>query len=147
MSGISPGELSDNLTHNVTPSGPPTPAEQALLDFAQRYPATHVDLPWGHHAVKVGGKKAFLFLSKGGARLTGSVKLGVTAAEALQLPFTEPTGYGLGRHGWVSFDVPLDDVPFGLLEEWVDESYRTVALKRYVKQLPPEGPPPVTSGS
>ncbi len=126
---------------------PATPAEQALLDFATRYPESHIDLPWGHFAVKVAGKKAFLFLSKGGKRLTGSVKLSITAAEALQLPFTTPTGYGLGRHGWVSFDLDPADVPSALLQEWIDESFRSVALKRLVKQLPSEGPPADTASA
>lgn len=132
------------MSHDTNESAEPSEAELRLLTFAKRYPESNVDLPWGHFGVKVRGKKAFLFLSKGGARMTGSVKLGLTAAEALQLPFTEPTGYGLGKHGWVSFDLDPNDAPFALLEEWVDESYRTVAPKTLVKRLPSDGfPPPV----
>jgi CheY-like chemotaxis protein len=58
------------------------------------------------------------------------------------MPFAKPTGYGLGKSGWVStsFD-DGDQDPVPLLLEWIDESYRAVAPKRLVKTLPEVGPP------
>jgi hypothetical protein len=55
---------------------------------------------------------------------------------ALDLPFTEPTGYGLARSGWVTASfAPGERVPLGILEQWVEESYRAVAPKRLSAQL------------
>ena len=47
-----------------------------------------------------------------------------------------PTGYGLGKAGWVSaFFQDADDIPLPLLEGWIEESYRAVAPKTLVKAL------------
>ena len=54
----------------------------------------------------------------------------------LALPFTEPTGYGLGKSGWVSFTCRAKDVPpMSMLREWIEESYRAVAPKTLGRQL------------
>src|SRR5437764_3023576 len=47
-------------------------------------------------------RSVFLFLSRHDGNLNLSVKLPVSSAAALALPFAEPTGYGLGKHGWVT---------------------------------------------
>src|SRR4051794_10880964 len=93
----------------ATPSdGPLTPggaARAALRAFALGFPGAHEDFPWGECVVKV-NQKVFVFL---GAEPTGetglalSVKLPITGNDVLNLPFAEPTGYGLGKHGWVTF--------------------------------------------
>jgi plasmid replication initiation protein len=54
---------------------------------------------------------------------------------ATSLEFAEPSGYGLGKSGWVTAVFDGNDVPGELLVEWLDESYRAVAPKRLVKQL------------
>jgi predicted DNA-binding protein (MmcQ/YjbR family) len=48
-----------------------------------------------------------------------------------------PTGYGLGRHGWIAFSVPDDagDERWQLIEEWVRTSYTLVAPKRLARQV------------
>lgn len=93
-------------------------------------PEVTEDFPWGHRALKVRGK-AFVFLSreKGGVSL--SVKLPESNAIALSMPFAAPTGYGLGRSGWVTatFSRP-SEVPLPLLLAWLEESYRAIAPKR-----------------
>jgi hypothetical protein len=59
---------------------------------------------------------------------------------ALMLPFTKPTGYGLGKSGWVSASfADGDDPPVEMLKEWIDESYRAQAPKKLVKTLAPLG--------
>ena len=80
--------------------------------------------------VKV-GKKVFVFMGMAdGDGLGLSVKLPASGPMALLLPFAKPTGYGLGKSGWVSAHfVPSDDPPLALLREWIDESYRAVAPK------------------
>ena len=110
-------------------------AEEQLLTFALGYPEAWLDHPWGENAVKV-KKRVFLFLGRPNDRLTLSVKLPDSGFEALLLPFTEPTRYGLGKHGWVSSKFgPGDDVPIDLIEEWIEESFRAVAPKKVVTLL------------
>jgi predicted DNA-binding protein (MmcQ/YjbR family) len=113
--------------------------EQELRDHAMSFPEAHEDRPWGHIAVKV-KKKAFVFLGgeKEAKELSLSVKLPQSRDMAADLPFAEPTGYGLGKSGWVTarFD-KASDVPLDLLRSWIEESYRAIAPKKLVKMLDP----------
>jgi hypothetical protein len=64
------------------------------------------------------------------------VKLPQSRAVALMLPFTEPTGYGLGKSGWVSARFPDGKpLPVPMLKAWIDESYRAQAPKKLVATL------------
>ena len=55
---------------------------------------------------------------------------------ALDLPFASPTGYGLGKSGWVTARFSAgEDVPVPLLREWIAESYRAVAPAKLVATL------------
>jgi len=113
-------------------------AETALRKFALEYPEATEEYPWGHLAVKVKGK-IFVTLSTGksaGRFLTLSVKLPVSGKFALTLPFASPTGYGLGKSGWVTARFETDDdVPIDRLREWIDESFRAVAPKKVLARL------------
>ena len=117
-------------------------AEAALRAFALTYPGATEEYPWGERVIKIKGK-VFLFLGQPiGGGLGFSVKLPISAASALEMPFTEPTGYGLGKHGWVTAQFPSsDDVPLDLLEEWIDESFRAVAPKSVLAKLEKEEGP------
>ncbi|HET7825708.1 MAG TPA: MmcQ/YjbR family DNA-binding protein [Anaeromyxobacter sp.] len=109
--------------------------ELALRAFALTYPETQEDFPWGHRALKVRGK-IFAVMGKDEPALSLSVKLPFSAEGALQLPFCEPTHYGLGRSGWVTATfAPRAAVPLDVLRSWIDESYRAVAPKRLVRGL------------
>ena len=114
--------------------------ETYLKSIALQYPEAVEDHPWGHDAIKVRGK-AFVFFSGAAREKPGfslSVKLPVSSEMAVTLPFAEPTGYGLGKHGWVSADFgPDDDPPLETLEAWIDQSYRAIAPKKLSKTLPP----------
>src|SRR3954468_12634498 len=117
---------------------PPDPRslEGQLRTRALAFPEATEDFPWGERAIKVRGK-AFLFLRAEGRNVSFSVKLPESAAEALELPYAQPTGYGLGKHGWVTAEVDGSrDAPVKTFEAWLDESYRAVAPK---KLLPPPG--------
>lgn len=125
-------------------------AAAALRAFALGYPGAREEFPWGERVVKA-GKKVFVFmgLAEGHDSEFGSfglsVKLPASAGMALLLPFAEPTGYGLGKSGWVSARFgPSDDPPLALLREWIDESYRAVAPKKMVATLPAAGAAPVS---
>jgi predicted DNA-binding protein (MmcQ/YjbR family) len=123
----------------VTASGgKPTPkiekVSKRIRAFASSFPETREDHPWGHSAFKV-KSKTFLFLSADDEGLGLSLKLDSSHGVALQLPFTEPTGYGLGQHGWVSARFAARDrIPIDLLEEWIRESFRAIAPKSVVKK-------------
>lgn len=108
-----------------------------LREAAAEYPEVRCDQPWGHDAWKV-RDKTYLFLALNDEVLSLSVKLPNGATEALVLPFTEPSRYGLGKYGWVKAEFPADmDVPFELLLEWMDESFRAVAPKKLAASVPP----------
>ena len=111
--------------------------ELELRDYAMTFPEATEDHPWGHRAIKVKGK-SFLFLGgeKDTKELSLSVKLPNSRDVAVDLPFAEPTGYGLGKSGWVSARFSkVSDVPVALLKAWIDESYRAIAPKKLVKGL------------
>jgi len=111
--------------------------EALLRDFALGYPGAHEDFPWGERVVKVKGK-VFVFLSRPGETLHVTVKLPVSGLIALSLPFTKPTGYGLGKSGWVSATLDARHAPpVDMLRQWIDESYRAVAPKKLLAALPP----------
>ena len=82
-----------------------------LLKLALSYPDAWEDHPWDETVVKV-RKKIFVFLGIHEQQLMCTVKLPDSRDFALSFDWTEPTGYGLGRAGWVSAHFPLrDDVP------------------------------------
>ena len=68
-----------------------------------------------------------------------SVKLRESHDQALSVAGVTPTGYGLGKAGWVSVSFSETSVPLDVLKDWIDESYRLVAPKRLVAEL--EGRP------
>ncbi|NRD58945.1 MmcQ/YjbR family DNA-binding protein [Corallococcus exiguus] len=113
--------------------------EAVLREHAMSYPGAHEDFPWGHRAMKV-NDKTFLFMTVDGEKLNLSAKLPDSKDAALTLPFTEPTEYGLGKSGWVTahFD-EASQVPVPVIKAWIDESYRAIAPKKLVDQLPARG--------
>jgi predicted DNA-binding protein (MmcQ/YjbR family) len=110
-------------------------AEATLLAKALGYPDATEHHPWGETAIKVKGK-VFLFMGGGDGEWGISVKLPLSGGVALTLPFAEPTGYGLGKSGWVSARFKAKDKPpVEMLVEWLDESYRAIAPKKSVAAL------------
>jgi predicted DNA-binding protein (MmcQ/YjbR family) len=107
-----------------------------LRKLALSYPEAHEDMPWGHHAIKVKGK-SFVFLAGDDDTFSLSAKLPSSCDVAVKLPFASRTEYGLGKSGWVTARFPRKaKIPVDLLALWIDESYRAVAPKRLVAQLP-----------
>lgn len=106
-----------------------------LRDHALAYPQTTEDHPWGETAIKVKGK-VFLFMRTGTKELSFSVKLPQSREFALDMPGTEPTGYGLGKSGWVTAKLHnARQIPAKVILQWIDESFRAVAPKTLLKQL------------
>jgi predicted DNA-binding protein (MmcQ/YjbR family) len=108
---------------------------ESLRSFALELPEAWEDFPWGEVVAKV-GKKVFVFLGTADAESPGiSVKLVDSHEHALSLPGAAPTGYGLGKAGWVSVPLAGGGVDVELLCDWIEESYRIVAPKKLVKLL------------
>ncbi|MGB0952571.1 MAG: MmcQ/YjbR family DNA-binding protein [Planctomycetota bacterium] len=110
-------------------------ALKALREFGLRYPGAHLKSPWPNHADLAVNDKTFAYLPKDDAPFSISCKLPQSSAEALKLPFCTPTGYGLGKWGWVTATIEQGDIPIDLFQEWIDESYRSQAPKKLLKQL------------
>lgn len=119
----------------------------ALEEFALSLPETWPDEPWGDRCVKV-GKKIVVFLSRPDAeRAVITAKLPDSADHALSFPDATPTGYGLGRHGWVTVYVDrIDADEREVLFDFVEESYRAVATKTLVTRLDAELATPDAGG-
>jgi predicted DNA-binding protein (MmcQ/YjbR family) len=111
----------------------PTPkaALAAVRKHALSYPEAVEDFPWGDQVIKVKGK-IFVFLGAGKDGGFGmSAKLPETHELALTLKFVTPTGYGLGKAGWVTAQLKKGErIPLDLFKDWVDESYRAIAPKK-----------------
>lgn len=115
-----------------------TKVAKALHEHATAMPEAWEDSPWGDSVVKV-GKKIFVFLNPvdhPGPTWSISLKLPVSSAEALATTVSQPTGYGLGRAGWVTITLASSPKPdVDLLKDWIEESYRCVAPKKLSKLL------------
>jgi predicted DNA-binding protein (MmcQ/YjbR family) len=110
-----------------------TAAESRLWNELRAYaftlPEAYEDHPWGESVAKV-RKKVFVFFGMAENAEPGmSVKLNMSQPLALAQPGATPTGYGLGKAGWVSIRL-TKAMPFDMLREWIDESYRAVAPKK-----------------
>ena len=109
-----------------------------LRAFALSLPEAVEEHPWGEDVAKV-NRKVFVFLgSSMSMRVT--VKLVESHGHALSIEGADPTGYGLGKSGWVTVPVSGEGVTLPLLRDWVEESYRIVAPTRLVAEL--DGRPP-----
>jgi hypothetical protein len=125
-------------------------AWDSAREFALTLPGAAEDNPWGEPVVKVRRKPGvppwrkfgegvhgpmFLWLGQRTAeaafvavKLTTSYETAIALAEA-----TPTTISGLGQWGWLSVPLARADVP--LLCDWIEESYRNVAPKFWLKEL------------
>ena len=104
--------------------------EAMLRKHALGFPGAYEEFPWGERVIKV-RKKIFLFLHGDAENLRVTTKLPLSYGAALLAPFAKPTGYGLGKNGWVTASFSGGEhVPYDVLLSWMDESYRAIAPKR-----------------
>lgn len=117
----------------------PLKARAAVRAFALGLPGAVEEFPWEEDAVVKVNKKIFVFLGSEGNTETPGIGVKLKDEEAhghaLAVPGAAPSGYGLGRHGWVSIPLTGESAPVELLCDWVEESYRTIAPKRLVAEL------------
>ena len=123
-------------------SGDLRDVSRALREYALSFPGATEDFPRGERVAKVNGK-VFVFLGADpvpGGPIGFSVKLPASGQDALDLPFTKPTGYGLGKSGWVSATFETkEDPPLEILKGWIRESYCAVAPRKLVAELESSG--------
>jgi predicted DNA-binding protein (MmcQ/YjbR family) len=118
------------------PSSNPSRNMARLERIVARLPeAERVDIEaWGGEPTfRVRGRN-FVFSALDASGI--SVKLPKEEAEAVVAtdPLAEPTGYGLGRHGWVSVSIGKADADrWQQVEEWVRTSYTLVAPKKLAR--------------
>jgi hypothetical protein len=112
-------------------------------EFALSLPNAFEDFPWGQPVVKVatGSKCPPLFLWLG-ARDANThavyVKLTTAYEQAIAVAGAFPTAMsGVGQWGRLTIPLPVSDID--LLLDWVDESYRNVAPRRFVVELDRRG--------
>ena len=121
--------------------------KEQLREFALSLPGAVEDFPWGDQVVKV-NKKIFVFLGHkqdDEPRVYLTVKLPESGFAALEMPNAQPTGYGLGKAGWVSLQFePAECPPAEYLTRWIEESYRSIAPKKLAAQIAAE-PAPATN--
>jgi predicted DNA-binding protein (MmcQ/YjbR family) len=125
-------------------------AAKAMREFAFGLPGAWEDNPWDESVAKV-GKKIFVFnLVKPedvDDTLLFTVKLPESSDAALTLRYTEPSGYGLGKAGWVTVrfeaGTEVEPPPVDLFLDWIEESYRAVAPKKLIAAL--DANPPDTA--
>jgi predicted DNA-binding protein (MmcQ/YjbR family) len=104
------------------------PAWKRLRAHALGLPEAYEEFPWGDRVAKV-RKEIFVFLGEGAADSSIAVKLRESLAAAQSMPGITPTGYGLGKAGWVT--IPLaGGPPVEILIDWIDESYELIAPRK-----------------
>jgi predicted DNA-binding protein (MmcQ/YjbR family) len=90
----------------------------------------------GEPTFRVNGK-TFIFRSLDangiGVKLPKEEAVAVVATD----PNAEPTGYGLGRHGWISVAIPATTsaTRWREIEEWIRTSYTLVAPKKLARAV------------
>jgi predicted DNA-binding protein (MmcQ/YjbR family) len=103
---------------------------------AQLPEAERVDVAeWGDHPTfRVRGKN-FIFCDGLGQHLSVKLTKEEAAAVIATDPVVEPCGYGLGRHGWISFSVGprAGTARWREIEEWIRTSYTLVAPTRLAR--------------
>lgn len=97
--------------------------------------AERVDVEaWGDEPTFRVRGKTFIFTDPGARGLSVKLSKEEAAAVVATDPLAEPTGYGLGRHGWVSVRIGRGGRSrWEQVEEWVRTSYTLVAPRRLAR--------------
>jgi predicted DNA-binding protein (MmcQ/YjbR family) len=110
-----------------------------LEEVVARLPQTErVDVEaWdGEPTFRVNGK-TFIFSSPDAGGISVKLTKEEAAAVVATDPHAEPTGYGLGRHGWVSVSIPTTTSAkrWREIEEWIRTSYTLVAPRKLARAV------------
>lgn len=114
--------------------------EKRLREAALAYPESYAEQPWGEWVAKV-SRKIFLFMGVQDRHLYITTKLPVTGPSLLMDPNITPTGYGLGRSGWLTAKyMDPSKLSVDRLTRWIEESYRAIAPQRLIRELDARSP-------
>jgi hypothetical protein len=111
-----------------------------VREIALRLPEVEEGTSCNKVAFKSGGK-AFLFFGSDASSYNVMVKLCDSLPEAAALAAKAAGNYKVGGHNWVTARFGFGETPpAGLLERWIEESYRLLVPKRILAKLPECGP-------
>jgi predicted DNA-binding protein (MmcQ/YjbR family) len=110
-----------------------------LEEIVARLPqAERVDVAaWdGEPTFRVNGK-TFIFSSPDASGISVKLPKDEAAAVVATDPKADPTGYGLGRHGWISLSIPptTSAKRWREIEEWIRTSYTLVAPNKLARAV------------
>jgi predicted DNA-binding protein (MmcQ/YjbR family) len=110
---------------------------QRVEEIVSRLPeAVRVDIEaWGGEPTFRVSSKNFIFANTEASSLTVKLPPEEAAAVVASDPLVDPSGYGLGRHGWVSVKVAgrTSQKRWLEIEEWIRTSYTLVAPRRLAR--------------
>jgi predicted DNA-binding protein (MmcQ/YjbR family) len=109
---------------------------EAIVDRLPESSRVDIEAWGGEPTFRVAGKN-FVFTSPDADSITVKLPHEEAAAIVATDPRASPTGYGLGRHGWVSISLSgrLRAARWREVEEWVRTSYTLVAPRRLARQV------------
>jgi predicted DNA-binding protein (MmcQ/YjbR family) len=107
---------------------------EAIVDRLPESSRVDIEAWGGEPTFRVNGKN-FVFTSPEADSVTVKLPQEEAAAIVATDPQASPTGYGLGRHGWVSISLTgrLSAARWREVEEWVRTSYTLVAPRRLAR--------------
>jgi predicted DNA-binding protein (MmcQ/YjbR family) len=110
-----------------------------LQEIAARLPETQrLDIEaWdGEPTFRVNGK-TFIFSAPDASGISVKLPKEEAAAVVATDADAEPTGYGLGRHGWISVSIPArtSATRWREIEEWIRTSYTLIAPKKLARRV------------
>ncbi len=116
-----------------------------LEEVVARLPqAERVDVEaWdGEPTFRVNGK-TFIFSAPDADSISVKLPKEEAAAVVATDPNAAPTGYGLGRHGWISVTIPAttSGTRWSEIEEWIRTSYTLIAPKTLARAVLEEDDP------
>ena len=116
-----------------------------LEEVVARLPqAERVDVEaWdGEPTFRVNGK-TFIFSAPDADSISVKLPKEEAAAVVATDPNAAPTGYGLGRHGWISITIPAttSGTRWSEIEEWIRTSYTLIAPKTLARAVLEEDDP------
>lgn len=109
---------------------------KALRHFALKLPEVEEGSSCVNRAFRARGK-AFAYLGMKADRYKLMIKLTDSLARAKELQNERPDAYQVGKHGWTTIWLPhTERGPKGMLERWIEESYRALVPPSLVERLP-----------
>jgi predicted DNA-binding protein (MmcQ/YjbR family) len=110
-----------------------------LQEIAARLPETQrLDIEaWdGEPTFRVNGK-TFIFSAPDASGISVKLPKEEAAAVVATDADAEPTGYGLGRHGWISVSIPArtSATRWREIEEWIRTSYTLIAPQKLARRV------------